>query len=91
MTSFLKRRDSSLTTTSGFLQALDGTVGLDGRNTRSEQFLMDEYDTLQRDKVRILERWAGVFGTPQTMNFFTFDPSISALFPQHTVGTIAWR
>ena len=52
---------------------------------------MDEYDTLQRDKVRILERWAGVFGTPQTMKFFTFDPSISALFPQHTVGTIAWR
>ena len=40
----------------GFYKHLKGTVGLDSRKARSEQFIMDEDGTLVKDKVRILER-----------------------------------
>ena len=40
----------------GFCKHLKGTVRLDGRKARSEQFIMDEDGTLVKDKVRILER-----------------------------------
>ena len=40
----------------GFYKHLKGTVRLDGRKARSEQFIMDEDGTLVKDKVRILER-----------------------------------
>ena len=66
----------------GFYKHLKGTVGLDGRKARSEQFIMDEDGTLLRDKVRILERWAGFFGTLLTAKSPNLDPTISALFPQ---------
>ena len=61
----LRRRESSPTTTSGFLQTFEGhgTVGLGGK-ARSEQFIMDENDTLPRGKVHIRERWGGVLPDP---------------------------
>ena len=40
----------------GFYKRLKGTVGLGGRKSRSEQFMMDEDSTLRRDKVRVVER-----------------------------------
>ena len=45
----------------GFYNHLEGTVGLGGRKTRREQFIMDEDGTLRRDKVRIRKRWGGFF------------------------------
>ena len=47
-----------------FYKHLKGTVRLDGRKARSEQFIMDEDGTLLKDKVRILERWTGYFRYP---------------------------
>ena len=46
----------------GFYKNLKGTVGLDGRKAKNEQFIRDEDGTLPRDNVRIRERWAGFFG-----------------------------
>ena len=40
----------------GFYKHLEGTVELEGRNARSDQFVRDEDSTLLRDKVRILEQ-----------------------------------
>ena len=40
----------------GFYKHLKGTVRLDDRNARSEQFIRDEEGTLLRDNMRILER-----------------------------------
>ena len=54
---------------------------MDGRKARSEQF-MDEDGTLLKDKVRILERWAGYFGTLLNTISPKLDPTISDLFPQ---------
>ena len=64
-----------------FYKHLKGTVGLDGRKARSEQFIRDQDDTLLRDKVRILERWARFFGALPTTKSCKLDPTISALFP----------
>ena len=55
---------------------------MDGRNARSEQFIMDEDGTLLKDKVRILERWTGYFGTLLNTKSPKLDPTISGLFPQ---------
>ena len=59
----------------GFCKHLKGTVRLDGRKARSEQFIMDDDGTLLKDKVRILERWAGYFGTLLNTKSPKLDPS----------------
>ena len=66
----------------GFYKHLKDTVGLVGRKARSEQFIMDEDGTMLKDKVRILERWAGYFGTLLNTKSPELDPNISGLFPQ---------
>ena len=66
----------------GFYKHLKGTVGLGGRKAQSEQFIMDKDGTLPKDKVRILERWAGYFGTLLNTELPKLDPAISDLFPQ---------
>ena len=66
----------------GFHKHLKGTVGLGGRRARSGQFIMDEDGTLIKDKVRILARWAGHFGTLLPTKSPKLDPAISDLFPQ---------
>ena len=48
----------------GFYKHLKGTVGLDGRKARSEQFITDEDSTLLKDKVRTLKTMGGVFRYP---------------------------
>ena len=62
-----------------FYKHLKGTVRLDGRKARSEQFIMDEDGTLLKDKVRILERWAGYFGTLLNTKSPKLDPTILSL------------
>ena len=66
----------------GFYKHLKGTVGLGGRKAQSEQFIMDKDGTLPKDKVRILERWAGYFGTLLNTELPKLDPAIGDLFPQ---------
>ena len=70
----------------GFYKHMKGTVRLDGRKARSEQFIMDEDDTLLKDKVRILERWAGYFVTLLNTKSRKLDPTISGLFPQRPLA-----
>ena len=65
-----------------FYKHLKGTVRLGGKKARSEQFIMDEDGTLLKDKVRILERWVGYFGTLISTKSPKLDPAISDLFPQ---------
>ena len=69
----------------GFYKHLEGTVTLDGRQARSERF-MDEDVTLLKDKVRILERWAGYFGTLLHTKSPKLGPTISGLFPQRPLA-----
>ena len=42
---------------------LKSTVGLKGKNARSEQFIRDDDGTLLRDRVRIHERWSRFYHT----------------------------
>ena len=70
----------------GFYKHLKGTVGLDSRKARSEQFIMDEDGTLLKDKVLVLERWAGYFGTLLNTKTPKLDPTISGLFPQRPLA-----
>ena len=70
----------------GFCKNLKGTVWLDGRKASSEQFIGDEDGTLPRNKVRILERWEGFFGTLLTTKSSKLDPTIIALFPRRPLG-----
>ena len=66
----------------GFYKHVKGTVGLAGRNVRSEQFIMDQDGTLLRGKVRIRERWGGFLQTVLNKNSPKLDPVVSALFLQ---------
>ena len=70
----------------GFYKHLKGTVGLDSRKARSEQLIMDEDGTLLKDKVCILERWSGFFGTLLNTKSPKLDPTISGLFPQRPLA-----
>ena len=70
----------------GFYKHLKGTVRLDGRKARSEQFIMDEDGTLLKDKVRILERWARYFGALLNTKSPKLDPTISGLVPQRRLA-----
>ena len=65
-----------------FYEHLKGTVGLGRRKARNEQFIMDEYDTLRMDKVRIRKRWGGFFLTLLNKKSPKRDLTITALFPQ---------
>ena len=56
------------------------------RKARSEQFVMDEDGTLLKDKVRILERWAGHFGPLLNTKSPKLDPANSDLFPQRPLA-----
>ena len=49
---------------------------------------MDEDDTLQNDKVRILERWPGYFGTLLNTKSSKPDATISGLFPQRPLAPL---
>ena len=46
---------------------------------RSEQLIMDEDGTLPKDKVRIRERWGGVFQTRLNKKSPKLDQTITAL------------
>ena len=70
----------------GFYKHLKGTVRLDGRKARSEQFIMDEDGTLLKDKVRVHERWAGYLGTLLNTKSPNLDPTISGLFPRRLLA-----
>ncbi|MEP4684613.1 MAG: hypothetical protein ABJ015_23620 [Rhodopirellula bahusiensis] len=69
-----------------FEKHLKGTVGLDGRKAKSEQFIRDEDGTLLRDKTPILEWWARLFGIFLTTKSPKLDSTISALFPQRPLA-----
>ena len=47
---------------------------------------MDDDGSLLKDKVRILERWAGYFGTLLNTKSPKLDPNISGLFPQRPLA-----
>ena len=47
---------------------------------------MDDDGTLLKDKVRILERWAGYFGTLLNTKSPKLDPTISGLSPQRPLA-----
>ena len=47
---------------------------------------MDEDGTLLKDKVRILERWAGYVGTLLNTRSPELDLTISGLFPQRLLA-----
>ena len=65
---------------------MKGTVGLGGRKARSEQFIMDEDDTLLRDKVRIRKRWGGFLQTLLNRKSPKLDLTITALYPQRPLA-----
>ena len=71
-----------------FYKYLKGTVGLGGRNAKTEQCIRDEDGPLLRDNVRILERGARFFGTLLTTKSSKFDPTISALFLQRPLAPL---
>ena len=75
----------------GFYKHLKSMVGLDGRKARSEQFTMDQDGTLLKDKVRILERWAGYFGTLLNTKSPKLDINHQRPIPTTAVSTIVWR
>ena len=77
---------SRLQRPAGFLQAPEVHGGLGGRKARSEQFIMGEDGRLLKDKVPILDRWAGYFGTLQNTKSPKLDPTISGLFPQRPLA-----
>ena len=47
---------------------------------------MDDDGSLLKDKVRILERWAGYFGALLNTKSPKLDPNISGLFPQRPLA-----
>lgn len=60
----------------GFYKHLKGTVGLEGKKARSEQFIRDEDGTLLRDKVQIRERWMRAFHKLLNTKSLKLDPTI---------------
>ena len=68
---------------------MKGTVGLGGRKARSERFIMDEDDTLLRDKVRIRKRRGGFFQTLLNKNSPKFDLNHHRPIPTTAFGTIS--
>ena len=47
---------------------------------------MDEDGMLRKDNVRVLERWAGYFGTLLNTKSPKLDPTISSVFPQRQLA-----